>query len=186
MNWTLMVAKIGAVCLCVATAAACAGDESDIAATPTATPASPEPASPSAGGTPTTPGATDIRTRGENIETLANTVVQRVTWEDGTTYEETLPDLVFRTAVRPDAGHGYRIVARWLGDVTWQVTIYMRVVDRSTEPETVIDLQAEFYYDEEKEEYTAANGRGLFALTGLDSCASDPPDPDYCPLDEEV
>jgi hypothetical protein len=182
MNRTLMVAKLGAVCLCLVLAAACAADEEEIAATPTpttpeATWASPQPA---------TPGATDISTRGENIETLANTVLQQVTWEDGTTYEETISDLVFRTAGKPDAGHGHRVVARWLGDTRWQLIIYMRVVDRSTEPETVTDLTGEFYYDEEKDEFTAANGRGLLALTGRDPCPSGQPDPDYCPLDKEV
>jgi hypothetical protein len=191
MNQTLlMIAKLGAICLCVVMAAACGGDEGDIAATPTATapqatPASPEPTSPGPEGTPITP-ATDISTRGEQIETLANTVLQQVTWEDGTTYEETISDLVFRTAGKPDAGHGHRVVARWLGDTSWQVIIYMRVVDRSTEPQTVTDLTGEFYYGEESAEFTAANGRGLFALTGKNPCLSDQPEPEYCPLDEEV
>jgi hypothetical protein len=112
--------------------------------------------------------------------------VRTVTWEDGTTYEETISDLVFRTAGKPDAGHGHRVVASWLDGARWQVTIFMRVVDRSTEPETVTDLQAEFYYDEEKEDFTAANGRALFALTGRDPCTSGQPEPDYCPLDKEV
>jgi len=128
----------------------------------------------------------DISKRGEDIETLANTVVQQVTWEDGTTYEESISDLVFRTAGKPDAGHGHRVVARWLGDTRWQLIIYMRVVDRSTEPDTVTDLTGEFYYDEEKDEFTAANGRALFALTGGDPCPSGQPDPDYCPLDKEI
>jgi hypothetical protein len=78
------------------------------------------------------------------------------------------------------------VVARWLGDTSWQVIIYMRVVDRSTEPETVTDLTGQFYYDEESEEFTAANGRGLFALTGKNPCLSDQPEPEFCPLDEEV
>jgi hypothetical protein len=178
MNRTLMVAKLGAVCLCLVLAAACGADEKDIAATPTATtPASPEPA---------TPGVTDISTRGEDIETLANTVVQQVTWEDGITYEETISDLVFRTAGKPDAGHGHRVVARWLGDTRWQVTIFMRVVDRSTEPETVTDLTGEFYYEEERDEFSAANGRALFALTGENPCLSGETQPDYCPLDKEI
>ena len=162
-----------------------------MAATPTATapeatPGSVQPTTPAPEGTPTTPAGTDIRLRGENIETVANTVVRQVTWEDGTTYEETIPDLVFRTAGEPDAGQGYRVVARWLGDADWQVSISMRVVDHSTEPATETDLQAEFYYDEDKDEFAAANGRALFALTGLDSCTLDEPEPEYCPLDEEV
>jgi hypothetical protein len=190
MNGTCFVAQLGAVCLCLLLASACAAEE-NIATTPTATPSeatpgSPQPASPTLADTPFTPGATDIQSRGEEVETLANNAVRRVTWEDGTTYEESISDLVFRTAGKPDAGHGQRVVARWLGDGGWQVTIFMRVVDRSTEPETVTDLQAEFHYDEEKDEFTAANGRALFALTGRDSCISDQPEPDYCPLDKEV
>lgn len=190
MNRTLMVAKLGAICLCVALAVGCAEEEEKTTATPTATapqttPVSPEPTTPRPDGTPTTP-ATSISTRGEEIETLANTVLQQVTWEDGTTYEETISDLVFRTAGKSDAGHGHRVVARWLGETRWQVIIYMRVVDRSTDPQTITDLTGEFYYDEESGEFTAANGRAVFALTGRDPCLSDQPEPGYCPLDEEV
>jgi len=177
-----MVAQLGAVCFCLLLVAACATQEEDIAVTPTATTPEATPGSPE----PTTPGVTDISTRGENIETLANTVVQQVTWEDGTTHEESISDLVFRTAGKPDAGHGQWVVARWLGDTRWQVTIFMRVVDRSTEPETITDLTGEFYYDEEKDEFTAANGRALLALTGRNPCPSGEPDPDYCPLDKEI
>jgi hypothetical protein len=191
MNRIPVVAWVGAVCLCLAVAVACGGEEEEIAATPTATspeatPGSPQPASPGPEGTLTVPSATDISSRGENIETLANTVARRVTWEDGTTYEATIPALVFRTAGKPDAGQGYRVLARWLDDANWQVTISMRVVDRTTEPATETNLQAEFYYDEEKDEFTAANGRALFALTGRDSCTLDEPDPEYCPLDREI
>ncbi len=191
MNRTLVVAKLGAVCLCLVLAAACATDEEDIAATPTtttpeATPASPRPTSPRPGGTPITARASDISLRGEKVESLANTAVRRVTWEDGTTYEESISDLIFRTAGKPDAGHGHRVVAYWLGDTRWQVIIFMRVVDRSTEPDTVTDLTGEFYYDEERDEFSAANGRALFALTGRNPCPSGQPEPDYCPLDKEV
>jgi len=182
MNRTLVVAKLGAVCLCLVLAAACATDEADIADTPTLTTPEATRASPQ----PTRPGASDISLRGEKVESLANTVVQQVTWEDGTTHEESISDLVFRTAGKPDAGHGHRVVARWLGDTRWQVTIFMRVVDRSTEPDTVTDLTGEFYYDEERDEFSAANGRALFALTGGDPCPSGQPDPDYCPLDKEI
>jgi hypothetical protein len=162
-----------------------------MAATPTRavsgiTPASPLPASPSARGTPITVTATDISLRGEKVETLANTVVRQVTFEDGTTYEGPISELVFRTAGKPDAGHGHRVVAAWLDDARWQVTIFMRVTDHSVEPATSIDLQAEFYYDEEKDEFTAANGRALFALTGRNPCSSGQPEADYCPLDKEV
>jgi hypothetical protein len=86
----------------------------------------------------------------------------------------------------PNAGHGHRVVAIWLDDAKWRVTIFMRVEDRSVDPMISTDLQAEFYYDEEKTEFTAANGRALFALTGRNPCTSDQPEPDYCPLDKEV
>jgi len=160
-------------------------------ATPTgavsdATPTSPLSASPSPGGLPITVTATDISSRGEKVERLANSGPRRVTWEDGTTYEESMSDLVFRTAGKPDASHGQRVVARWLGDARWQVTIFMRVVDRSTEPPTETNLVGEFYYDEEMDEFAAANGRALFALTGQDPCTSDQPELDYCPLDNEI
>jgi len=187
MNRPLMVAQLGAVCFCLLLAVACAAQQEDSAVTPTATtPGSPQPTSPGPGGTPATVVASDISLRGEKVESLANTVARRITWEDGTTYEETISDLVFRTAGKPDAGHGHRVVARWLGDTRWQVTIFMRVVDRSTEPDTVTDLTGEFYYDEERDEFTAANGRALLALTGRNSCTSDQPEPDYCPLDKEI
>jgi hypothetical protein len=124
--------------------------------------------------------------RGAEIETLANSVARKVTWEDGTTYEASIPDLVFRTAGMPNAGHGHRVLASWLDDARWQVTIFMRVTDHSVDPATTVDLQAEFYYDEEKDDFTAANGRALFALTGRNACTSDQPEPDYCPLDKEV
>jgi hypothetical protein len=117
---------------------------------------------------------------------VANTVVRRVVWEDGTTQEGTISNLVFRTAGKPEAGHGHRVVARWLDDARWQVTIFMRVVDRSTEPSTVTDLVAEFYYDENKDEFTAANGRAVLALTGRNPCTSGQAEPDYCPLDKEL
>jgi hypothetical protein len=173
-------------------AVGCEGEkETPIAATPSATapeatPESPQPASPTPEGTPAIAAPTDISSRGEEVETLANTVAQKVTWEDGATYEAPIPDLVFRTSGMPNAGHGHRVVASWLEDARWQVTIFMRVEDRSVDPMISTDLQAEFYYDEEKAEFTAANGRALFALTGRDSCASDQPEPDYCPLDKEV
>jgi len=191
MSQALTVARLGAVCLCLLLAAACGGQEEDTAATPTGavsetTTASPQPTSPSQEGTPTTVAATDISTRGERVESLANTAVRPVTFEDGTTHEGTVSDLVFRTAGKPDAGHGHRVLARWLGDARWQVTISMRVVDPSTEPPTVTDLLGEFYYDEEKDEFAAANGRALFALTGRNPCSSGQPEPDYCPLDQEL
>jgi hypothetical protein len=191
MKRIFALAQLAAICLCLAMAVGCEGEETPTAATPSATaptaaPGSPQPASPGPEGTPATAGPTDISSRGEEIETLANSVARKITWEDGTAYEATISDLVFRTAGKPDAGQGRRVVASWLGDARWQVTIFTRVSDHSTEPETVTDLIGEFYYDEEKDEFTAANGRALFALTGQDPCESDQPEPDYCPLDKEV
>ena len=184
-----MIAELSAVCFCLLVTAACAGQEEDMAPTPTgavseSTPA--QPTSPHPGGIPATAGATDIGLSAEKVESLANTVVRRVTWEDGTTYEGTISDLVFHTAGKPDAGQGHRVVASWLEDARWQVTIFMRVGDRSTEPPTVTDLVGEFYYDEEKDEFAAANGRALLALTGRNPCSSDHPEPSYCPLDQEL
>ena len=191
MNRIVLIAQLGAICLCVALAVGCAGEEEESTATPTATspvgtPGSPQPTRPTTGGTPVTPGPTDISSRGEEVESIANTVEQRVVWEDGTTQEGTISNLVFRTAGKPEAGHGHRVVARWLEDARWQVTIFMRVVDRSTEPSTVTDLVAEFYYDENKDEFTAANGRAVLALTGRNPCTSGQAEPDYCPLDKEL
>jgi len=182
VKWTFALAQLAAICLCLAMAVGCEGEETSTTATPSATSPEATPASPH----PVSPSPTDISSRGEEVETLANTVARKITWEDGTTYEATIPDLVFRTAGMPDAGYGHRVVASWLDDARWQVTISMRVTDHSVEPATSIDLQAEFYYDEEKNEFTAANGRALFALTGQDPCESDQPEPDYCPLDKEV
>jgi hypothetical protein len=73
-----------------------------------------------------------------------------------------------------------------LEDNRWQVTIFLRMEDRSTDPPTVIDLQAEFYYDEGSGAFEAANGRAAFALTGRDPCAGNEPSADLCPLDKEV
>ncbi|MCJ7510813.1 MAG: hypothetical protein MUP14_08005 [Dehalococcoidia bacterium] len=191
MKRTFALAQIAAMCLCVAIAVGCGEEETPIAATPSATapeatPGSPQPASPRPAGTPATAGPTDISSRGDEVETLANTVAQKVTWEDGATYEAPIPDLVFRTAGMPNAGRGHRVEAIWLEDGKWQVIISMRVTDHWVDPVISVDLRAEFYYDEEKAEFTAANGRALFALTGRDSCTSDQPEPDYCPLDKEV
>ena len=191
MKRIFALAQLAAICLCVAMAVGCEEEETSTTATPSATapeatPESPQPASPGPEGTPATAGPTDISSRGAEIETLANTVVRTVTWGDGTTYEGTISDLVFRTAGKPDAGHGHRVVASWLGGARWQVTIFMRLIDRSVDPAVTLDLQAEFYYDEEKDDFTAANGRALFALAGQDPCTSGQPEPDYCPLDKEV
>ncbi len=181
MNRILLAVQLGAVCFCLLLMAACGDDEE------TPTPAtSPQATTPTEDGTPIPATVSGISTRGEEVERLANEVEQQVTWEDGTTHKGSISDLVFETFGKPDAGHGHRVVARWLGDSSWQVTIFMRVVDYSTDPSTEYSLQGEFYYDEEKAEFTAANGRGLFALTGQNPCEADPSDPIYCPLDKEL
>jgi hypothetical protein len=177
MNRTPVVAQLGAVCLCW---------RPRVRQRSTSLLRKPGPAqrrrqhlpsseSPGPEDTPTTTGTTNISSRGERVESLANTVVRRVAWEEGTTYEGSISYLVFRTAGKPDVGHGHRVVARWVGDASWQVTIFMRVVDRSTEPPMVTDLPGEFYYDEEKDEFAAANGRARFALTDRNPCTSGQP-----------
>jgi len=128
----------------------------------------------------------ELSLRGEEVERVADTAVQHVTWADGNSYDETLPTLILRTLGQPDAPHGRRVVARWLEGQRWQVTIFTHLEDRSTDPPTVTDLVAEFYYDEGSKTFEAANGRGSFALTGRDPCASDKPSADLCPLDKEV
>jgi len=128
----------------------------------------------------------DLSLRGENVEKVADTTVQRVTWAGGTVYEETIPALILRSAGLPDAPHGRRVVSAWLGDDRWQVTIFVHIEDRSTDPPTVTDLRGELYYDESSEKFEAANGRASFALTGRDPCASDKPPADLCPLDKEI
>ena len=169
----------------IAVAAVACGSDSDET--------SPSPTSPAATAatmgsqTPTSvlPGS-DLSARGEEVERVADTSVQHVTWADGTVYEETIPTLILRTLGQPDAPSGRRVVARWLEGERWQVTIFTRIEDRSTDPPTVTDLRAEFYYDEGSEEFEAANGRASFALTGRDPCASDEPPDDLCPLDKEI
>lgn len=148
----------------------------------------PAPATPAAGSeTPSTPSPrSELSLRGEKVEKIADTAVQRVTWADGTVYEETIPALMLRTAGRPDAPHGRRVVSTWLEDQRWQVTIYVHIEDRSTDPPTVIDLRGELYYDEASETFEPANGRAFFAFTGRDPCISDQPSADLCPLDKEI
>ena len=46
------------------------------------------------------------------------------------------------------------------------------------------DLRADFYYDEETEEITGANGRGQFALTGENPCSPEEIESGECNLDE--
>jgi hypothetical protein len=165
-------------------AAGCGSDGDQASPTPTAaTPTSPAVSQASPSGSPV---RSDVSLRGENVEKVADSAVQQVTWADGTVYQETIPVLMLRTLGRPDASHGRRVVARWLEDNRWQVTIFLRMEDRSTDPPTVIDLQAEFYYDEGSGAFEAANGRAAFALTGRDPCAGNEPSADLCPLDKEV
>ena len=148
------------------------------------------PATSTVGGTPA-PGFTpssrsELSLRGENVERVADSVVQKVTWPDGTVYEETIPTLMLRTLGTPDAPQGRRVVARWLEDERWQVTIYLRTEDRSTDPPTVIDLRADFSHEEGSGVFEPVNGRAVFAFTGRDPCTSDNPPADLCPLDKEI
>jgi len=134
----------------------------------------------------TSPPRSDLSQRGENVEKVADTVLQKVTWADGTAYEETIAALMLRTIDRPGAPHGRRVVARWLEDDRWLVTIYIHIEDRSTDPPTVIDLIGELYYDESSETFEPANGRASFAFTGRDPCTGAQPPAELCPLDKEV
>ena len=157
------------------------GDE----ASPTSVPATSTAAgTPGSGFTPSS--RSELSLRGEDVERVADSTVQKVTWPDGTVYEETIPTLMLRTIGRPDASHGRRVVARWLEDERWQVTIFLHMEDRSTDPKTVIDLVAEFSHDEGSGVFEPANGRAIFAFTGRDPCASDEPPADICPLDIEI
>jgi hypothetical protein len=150
-------------------------------------PATSTPATPTTTGTATSSSdRSELSLRGENVERIANTSVQRVTWADGTVYEEIIPTLILRTIGRPDAPQGRRVVASWLEDERWLVTFFVRVEDQTTEPATVIDLRAEFYYDEGSGVFEPANGRGYFAFNGTDPCASDKPPAELCPLDKEI
>ncbi len=128
----------------------------------------------------------ELSLRGEAVERVADTTAQRVTWADGTVYEDTLPILILRTLGTPDAPSGRRVVAGWLEDDRWQVTIYIRLEDQSTDPPTITDLRGEFYYSESSGTFEAANGRAAFALTGRDPCASGQPASDLCPLDKAI
>ena len=163
-------------------AAGCGSDGDDTS--PTSTPATPAATGSETPGTPFP--RSDISKRGEDVEKVADTVLQEVTWADGTTYDETIAALMLRSDDRPGAAHGRRVVASWLEDDHWQVTIYIHIEDRSTDPPTVIDLIGELYYDESDETFEPANGRASFAFTGRDPCASDKPNPDLCPLDKEI
>ena len=165
-------------------AAGCGSDGDQTS--PTAAPATPTALAVSQGSPTSSPVRSDISRRGEDVEKVADTVAQRVTWADGTVFEETIWTLMLRTLGRPDASHGRRVVARWLEDDRWQVTLLLHMEDRSTDPPTVTALRGEFYYDEVSGAFEAANGRGSFALTGRDPCASDKPPADLCPLDKEI
>jgi hypothetical protein len=169
--------------LVIAIVAAGCGSNSD-ETSPTSAPATPTVTGSQV--PPITIPRSELSLRGENVEKVADSAVQRITWPDGTVYEETIPALMLTTVGRPDAPHGRRVVARWLEDDRWQVTIFLRIEDHSTDPPTVIDLRAELYYDEGSSAFEPANGRAYFALTGRDPCASDQPSADLCPLDKEI
>jgi len=166
-------------------AVACGSEANDMSATatPTALPGT----TGTQASTPTTPvPRSELALRGEAVEHTADSAVQRVTWADGTEYQEILPTLILRTLGQPDAPHGRRVVAEWLEDNRWLVTIFIRIQDRSTEPPTPIDLVAQFHYDEGSGAFEAVNGRASFALTGRDPCAAGEPPADLCPLDKEI
>ena len=163
-------------------AVACGSDSHETS--PTSAPASPGATESQTPGTPLP--RSDLSLRGEEVERVADSAVQHVTWADGNTYDETLPTLILRTLGKPDAPSGRRVLASWLEGERWQVTIFTHLEDRSTDPPTVTDLLAEFYYDEGSKAFEAANGRATFALTGRDPCASDNPPADLCPLDKEI
>jgi hypothetical protein len=173
------------LCLGMAAVAVACGSDSDETSPSATSPAGTAAASVSQ--TPASvPPASDLSQRGEEVERVADTSVQRVTWADGTVYEETIPTLILRTLGQPDAPSGRRVLASWLEGERWQVTIFTHLEDRSTDPPTVTDLRAEFYYDEGSGTFEAANGRASFALTGRDPCASDKPSADLCPLDKAI
>jgi len=166
----------------LAVAVACGSDSDETP--PTSAPASPGATESQTPGTPIP--RSDLSLRGEEVEKVADTAVQHVTWADGNSYDETLPTLILRTLGKPDAPSGRRVLASWLEGERWLVTIFTHLEDQSTSPPTVTDLLAEFYYDEGSKKFEAVNGRGSFALTGRDPCASDKPAADLCPLDKEI
>jgi len=169
----------------IAVAAVACGSDND-KTSPSSTPAAGTSTATGSETAGATPPRSDLSLRGEEVERVADSAIQRVTWADGNTYEETIPTLIMRTLGQPDAPHGRRVLAAWVEDDRWQVTIFTHIEDRSTDPPTVTDLLAEFYYDEGTGEFEAANGRASFALTGRDPCASDEPPTDLCPLDKEI
>ncbi|MDP2950031.1 MAG: hypothetical protein Q8P22_10890 [Chloroflexota bacterium] len=184
MNRAFLPARLGVLSLCLLAASACVTDDTDTSATsgpattvPEATVTSPAriPGAPVTGA-PTVPG--------EEVERQANTAVRRVTWEDGTTVEETIPKLVFRTAANPGDGYGYRVVAEWLGSGRWLVSIEMQISRRSTTPPSLFTVRADLYYHEESGEMTAANGRAKFALTGKNPCSTAEIESGTCRLDD--
>jgi hypothetical protein len=185
---------IGAGMLALCVLAVACGDEEEEGLPGTATPAgtaTPETAVASPVGTPR-PGQPSLG--GEEVEHLVNDLVREVTFGDETV-EEPIPDLIVRTAAEPGVGRGYRTVALFR-DGRWRVTIYMRLrapsgtpsgtpsETPSETPSPFLDLRADFYYDEETEEITGANGRGQFALTGKNPCSPEEIESGDCNLDE--
>ena len=173
-------AILGVLALSLLTVA-CGGDDEETPPT-TGTATTPGTATATATGTTGTPRPGQPSLDGEEVEHLVNDLVQKVTFGDETV-EETVPDLVVRTAGDPDAGRGFRTVALFK-DGTWQVTIYMRIREEGAPPDTFLDMQADFYYDEKAEKLTGANGRGQFALTGKNPCSPKEIESGDCELDE--
>jgi len=182
MNRAFLLVSLGVLSLCLLAASACGTQDTTTSASPTAT--VPESTATSPARTPGTPIIGAPTVPGEEVERQANTAVRRVTLEDGTTVEETIPKLVFRTAANPGDGYGYRVVADWLGSGRWLVSIQMQISRRSTTPPSSFNVRADLYYDEKSGEMTAANGRANFALTGKNPCSTAEIEAGTCQLDD--
>ncbi len=184
MNRAFLLLSLGVLSLCLLAASACVTHDTDTSATSEPATTVPESTATSPARTPGTPIIGAPTVSGEEVERQANTAVRRVTLEDGTTVEETIPKLVFRTAANPGDGYGYRVVAEWLGSGTWLVSIEMQISRRSTTPPSSFNVRADLYYDEKSGEMTAANGRANFALTGKNPCSAAEIEAGTCRLDD--
>jgi len=189
MNRAFLPASLSVLSLCLLAASACGMQDTGTSASPTAAAAGPAttvpaPTATSPARTPSGPISGAPTVSGEEVEKQTNTAVRRVTFADGTTYEETVPKLVFRTAADPGDGYGYRVVAEWLGSGRWLVSIQMQISRRSTTPPSSFIIRADLYYNEESGEMTAANGRAEFALTGKNPCSAAEIESGTCRLDE--
>ena len=57
------------------------------------------------------------------MEKVAYSTIQRVTWPDGTVYEETIPTLILRTLGRPDAPPGQKFADADLMGIPYRLVI---------------------------------------------------------------